>query len=187
MTNRPAPVLVAGCLAATTAAVVRRMEHDYDTHDDLRPLTVAAMYGTYGLDTAAVTWAATRRIWPVPGPLAPAIAVGAALGAAGTLVTVAGMGAFDSAAQLTGTEPGSLHVTGIYRYTCNPQYLGISAALAGLALATRSAYTALLAAGAIATYQRWIPVEERHLARTFGDTYRRYTDRTHRWFGVART
>lgn len=186
MTNRLAPVLAAGGLAAATTAVVRRMERDYDTHDVLRPSTVAAMYGTYAIHSAAVTWAATRRIWPISAPPEPAIAVGSALTAAGTLVSLAGMGAFDSAAQLTGTESGSLHVSGIYRYTRNPQYLGISAALAGLAIATRSAYAALLAVGVTVTYRRWIPVEERHLSRMFGDTFARYTDRTHRWLGTSR-
>jgi protein-S-isoprenylcysteine O-methyltransferase Ste14 len=97
------------------------------------------------------------------------------------------MGSFDSAAQLSGTDPGTLHSTGVYRATRNPQYLGISIALAGVALATRSAYTALLAAGVAATYRRWIPAEERHLARTFGDTYRRYQTSTHRWLGQPRT
>lgn len=97
------------------------------------------------------------------------------------------MGSFDSAAQLSGTETGTLHATGIYRVTRNPQYLGISMALAGVAVATRSAYTSLLAVGVTATYRRWIPVEERHLTRAFGDSYRRYRASSHRWLGQPRT
>lgn len=187
MTPRSTPLLVAGGLAAATVPVVRRMEHDYETIDDLRPSTVVAMYATYGAHTVALAWAATRRVWPVPIRTTPAVAVGAGLAAAGTVIAVAGMGSFDSAAQLSGTEPGTLHATGIYRVTRNPQYLGISIALAGVALTSRSAYTALLAAGVTATYGRWIPVEERHLTRTFGDSYRRYRASTHRWLGQPRT
>lgn len=183
MIRRPAPLLPASGLAAATIPVVRRMEHDYETIDDLRPSTVVAMYAAYGAHTGALAWAATRRVWPVPIRTAPAVAVGAGLASAGTVIAVAGMGSFDSAAQLSGTDPGTLHSTGVYRATRNPQYLGFSIALAGVALATRSAYTALLAAGVAATYRRWIPVEARHLARTFGDTYRRYRASTHRWLG----
>ena len=42
---------------------------------------------------------------------------------------------------------------------------------------------ALLTAGVLATYRRWIPNEEKVLHRTFGDDYDRYAATVHRWLG----
>ena len=95
---------------------------------------------------------------------------------------IAGMSRFDSAAQLSGTDTGTLHERGIYRYSRNPQYLGAVVGLAGISLATRSGLAALLTAGVLATYRRWIPSEERVLQRTFDD-YDRYAANVPRWFG----
>jgi protein-S-isoprenylcysteine O-methyltransferase Ste14 len=67
----------------------------------------------------------------------------------------------------------------------NPQYLGYVIALAGAAVARRSP-TALACAGAVAAaYAAWIPAEERHLTRQFGQPYVDYVHRTHRWWGRA--
>lgn len=183
--NTSMPTITAGlaALGASTHRVLRRMEADYARGDELQPGTVAAMYGTYAAHTAALAWAATRRPWPLPLPRRPAILAGALTATGGAAVMAAGMGRFDSAAQLSGTETGTLHDRGIYRYSRNPQYLGAVVALAGITTATRSGLAALLTAGVLATYRRWIPNEERVLHRTFGDDYDRYAATVHRWFG----
>lgn len=156
------------------------MEADYAHRGELRPGTAVAMYATY---TAAFAWAATRRTWPLAISRRPAVIAGAVTATGGAAVLVAGMARFDSASQLSGTDTGNLHDRGIYRYSRNPQYLGAVATLAGIATATRSGLAAVLTAGVLATYQRWIPSEERVLARTFGDDYDRYAATVHRWFG----
>lgn len=179
----PATLAGLGALGALTDQVLRRMEDDYARGDELQPGTVAAMYGTYAAHTTAFAWAARRRVWPVPVPRRAAIAAGAVTAVAGAGTMAAGMGRFDSAAQLSGTDTGSLHDHGIYRHSRNPQYLGAVVGLGGIALATRSGLAAILTAGVFATYRRWIPSEERVLRRTFGDDYDNYAATVARWWG----
>lgn len=94
---------------------------------------------------------------------------------------------FGAGAQLSGIEPGSLHATGIYRYSRNPQYLGLGLAATGAALAGRSGFAALGAAGVWLAFRRWIPAEEQHLIRMFGDRYAQYKADVHRWLGPPPT
>ncbi len=174
-----------GALGALTHRVLGRMETDYAEAEKLEPGTVAAMYGTYAAHTAAFAWAAKQRAWHIPLPHRIAILTGGAAAAGGAAVMAAGMGRFDSTAQLSGTDTGTLHHRGIYRYSRNPQYLGGVVMLGGIALATRSGLAMLLTAGVFATYRRWIPSEERVLRRAFGDDYERYTATVHRWLGPS--
>lgn len=177
------PMAVLGTLAGVVTAVLRRMEGDYESRDDFRPATLASMYGTYTATAAAFTWAARRRVWPFPLPAGMAMSAGALMATLGTGVSLAGASRFQSASQLSGTEPGSLHTGGIHRYTRNPQYLGLGLLATGIAIGSRSAFAGLLAAGTWTVYRRWIPSEERHLHRMFGNHYTRYSQHVNRWFG----
>lgn len=174
MIQRPrllAPVLVAGVLAGVTGAVLRRMEAEYVSDDALSKSTVVMMYTTYSAYAAALLWAGSRRIWPVRLPVRPFRTAGKALAIAGSGIAFAGARPFGAGAQISGVESGSLHVAGAYRYSRNPQYLGLVLAATGTAVTARSAYAGLLAAGMWAAYRRWIPSEERHLTRVFGNEY----------------
>ncbi|OLT24104.1 hypothetical protein BJF79_45385 [Actinomadura sp. CNU-125] len=178
------PALVAGALAGVTAAVLRRMQHQYAERDTLTGGTVAAMYATYGAHAAALGWAAVGRVGPVRLPRRAARAVGAVLAAGGAAAAVAGARPFGVGRQLSGIDPGALHTAGVYRYSRNPQYLGLGLAATGVALAARSAFAALLSGGVWWTYRRWIPHEEHHLARLFGQEYLTYRANTARWLGT---
>lgn len=178
------PACTAAVLGGVTAAVLRRMEHEYADRDTLSPRTVAAMYATYGAHAGALGWAASRRIWPVPLPPRAARATGVALLATGSAAALAGAGPFGVGKQLSGIEAGTLHASGLYRYSRNPQYLGLGLVVTGLATATRSGFTGLLAAGVWATYRRWIPAEEQHLTRVFGTRYLDYRHQVRRWLGI---
>lgn len=98
-------------------------------------------------------------------------------------MALAGARPFGAGAQVSGTKSGSLHTAGIYRYSRNPKYLGLGLAASGFAIATRSSFAGLIAAGVWAAYRRRIPSEERHLTRTFGIDYRRYRADVGRWLG----
>lgn len=178
------PALAAGALGAVTTAVLRRMEAEYRSQDTLAKPTVAAMYVTYTAHAAALAWACARRVWPLRLPLRSSRTVGTALALTGSGVALVGARPFGAGAQLSGTEPGTLHATGIYRYSRNPQYLGLVVTAAGMALARRSGFAGLSAAGVWLAYRRWIPSEESHLARMFGDPYLTYRARVPRWVGT---
>jgi protein-S-isoprenylcysteine O-methyltransferase Ste14 len=178
------PLIVGAGLAGGTRIVLERMEREYADRDALTGPSIAAMYTLYGAAAGTLAWAVGRHVWPVGIPAGSARYTGGALATAGAAVSLAGVQRFDSASQLSGVERGSLHVTGIYRYSRNPQYLGVVLAAAGLALSARSAFAGVLAAGVCGAYRRWITSEERHLTRAFGSQYLKYLTSTHRWWGT---
>lgn len=176
-----APPLVVGAIGVTTATLLRRMEVEYANQDTLSKSTVAAMYCTYSAYASALVWAGRRRVWPVQLPARPSRVTGTALAVAGSGIAVAGASLFGGGAEISGTKPEALHTHGIYRYSRNPQYLGLGLAATGVAIAARSAFSGLLAAGVWAVYRRWIPNEERHLTRIFGNEYLNYQVNAGRW------
>ncbi len=145
------------------------------------------------LAEAALAAVAPRRL---PGlvPLAPATA--AVLRATGT-VMVLGATALMLAAQLDlgaswrvgidqGARPG-LVTGGLYRYSRNPIYVAMLAALLGFALLLPSWISLGLLIGAGLGIRRHVRDEEAYLARTYGEEYRRYAARVGRFVpGVGR-
>lgn len=75
-----------------------------------------------------------------------------------------------------------LVVSGIYRFTRNPMYVGFLCILIGWALFLSSGYALVLAALFVAYMNRFqIRPEERALERLFGGAYRQYSSRVRRW------
>jgi len=180
------PALVAGGLTAITVALLRRMEDEYADQDTLTTRTVSAMYATYCLHTTALAWATAKRIGPLPLPPRLARTSGTTLAMGGAGVVLAGARPFGASRQLSGMEPGALHTAGIYRYSRNPQYLGLGLVATGAAISARSAFATLLATGVWLAFRRWIPNEEHHLTRTFGQQYQNYRATAPRWLGKPR-
>lgn len=75
-----------------------------------------------------------------------------------------------------------LVITGLYRFTRNPMYLGLAAILIGFALILENALALLgpLLFVISMTLLQIIP-EERALSKIFGDEYHEYKDRVRRW------
>jgi protein-S-isoprenylcysteine O-methyltransferase Ste14 len=79
-------------------------------------------------------------------------------------------------------QTSTLVVSGVFRYSRNPVYLGLAVILAGLAvhLGTPTGLAVpLVFAGTITRFQ--IIPEERALAENFGDAFERYKRTTRRW------
>lgn len=165
-----------------TPLLLNRMRHELSRSGQLQTSTAAWMWTVYAAYAALIT--ATLTNAPTTPPLPPALrGVAVTLAAAGGALNLAGTRRFAGPAQLTGTAAGNLVTGGAYRYSRNPQYTGCVIALTGMAITRRSSAALALTAGLAATYWTWIPVEEQHLARHFGEPYRRYRDATHRWLG----
>lgn len=170
--------------AALTVQVLRSMRREFDATGELSPPTVAAMYAAHVTATAQ---AARHRSGAVHLPFRPAAGTGAMLIVGGTGLCAAGMDRFASVGQISGTDTGDLTTGGVYRHSRNPQYTGYIALLSGVGLARRSGGVLALAAAAALVFRWWVPVEEHHLEREFGDTYRRYRNQTPRWLGLRHT
>jgi protein-S-isoprenylcysteine O-methyltransferase Ste14 len=83
------------------------------------------------------------------------------------------------------SPPKSLVITGPYRWSRNPMYVGVLLVLLGWAACFQS--RALLLYGlavAIAFHVRVVVAEEPWQARTFGEDWTRYKAHTPRWAGM---
>jgi len=76
----------------------------------------------------------------------------------------------------------ALVVTGIYRFTRNPMYVGLSLVYAGIAYLADSLVTLILLAPLLVVIRYGvIAPEERYMEAKFGDAYRDYKARVRRW------
>jgi len=129
---------------------------------------------------AALHWFVPIDRWHVPALRW----LGGAIVAAGFALTVASARLF--ARHGTAIRPfdrsSALVISGPYRFTRNPMYVGLVAMLIGLALMLESLSPLLVVAAfarIIAT--RFIAVEERMLDERFGTAYAEYRARVRRW------
>jgi protein-S-isoprenylcysteine O-methyltransferase Ste14 len=111
-------------------------------------------------------------------------AIGSLLALAGFGLTVYGY--FDLGIGNTYGAGEKLVMTGLYRYSRNPQYVASIIALAGLALAVGTAETAVLCAMAVAVYVLLPFAEEPWLAKAYGASYEAYKRDTPRFVSLSR-
>ena len=109
----------------------------------------------------------------------------------GILPLVAGIGinlAADRAFKERGTtvkpyEASTAFITdGVFRFSRNPMYLGMTASLLGIAILLGTATPfAIVPVFAVASDRVFIVPEERMLEQAFGDEFRQYRNRVRRW------
>lgn len=84
-----------------------------------------------------------------------------------------------------GIPPRELVVTGLYRLSRNPMYVGVVSILLGEVVYFGDARLAVYAAAvAIGFHLRVLLYEEPVLRGMFGDAYAAYCAKTPRWFGL---
>ena len=173
--------IAAAALFAGVPGLLQRMKRDLDQQSELRRATAVLMWSAYG---AAGAICVADLAAPDAAPRSASLArAGAACAAVGAALMSAGMRRFAGPSQLTGTEAGDLVTGGAYRYSRNPQYTGLIAFTAGLAVARSAPIAGVMAGALAATLHRWVRTEEQHLERHFGAAYRRYQAATPRWLG----
>ena len=117
-------------------------------------------------------------------PTALAQSVGAALVVLGVALAIAGVVTF----QRAGTSPNPMKPSttvvmhGVYRFTRNPMYLGMTILTIGAAVWLNTAWILILLVPALAV-MRWhvIAREEAYLEAKFGEPFRDYKRRVRRW------
>ncbi len=79
-------------------------------------------------------------------------------------------------------EPTALVQTGVYRYTRNPIYLGMTIMLLAWVIFLQNWLTVLVVIGFVVFITQYqIKPEEEALEKVFGDEYERYRARVRRW------
>jgi protein-S-isoprenylcysteine O-methyltransferase Ste14 len=109
--------------------------------------------------------------------------VGVLVGTVGLLLCLISIVVFRSPLKVLCLDPGTLALTGPYRWSRNPQYVGWFMFLLGFSLNDWS-WWCLVALTIVATYLHLlILIEEEHLNRVFGEQYARYRRSVSRYFG----
>ena len=135
---------------------------------------------------AAVMWLLSRLGDPIPLAFGVRVAAGIALLAVGQGISISGMRSFKRAkTTINPFKPdaaSSLVSDGVYRFTRNPMYVGLSITLLGWA-AFLANPLALLPLPLFVLYidHFQIKPEERVLATIFGAEYDAYKARVRRW------
>ncbi len=171
-------------LIALAAALSKSLPHDYRRR--LRPgfWTLVVVKTFSGVHLALAVVAAVRSTWRFSLPVPLALAVGALLVAAGTVICLAAVYAYGgSVMRLSGLKTDRLVTNGIYRWSRNPQMVGGTVILAGVGLICRSGMVLLLTVFFWLAVRLYLPVEEELLARLYGDAYLHYRRSTGRYFG----
>ena len=122
--------------------------------------------------------------FPVPGTDLVHWMIADSLILIGLTIAAAGIRNFSRARTPVPTnEPTrALVTTGIHGWTRNPIYLGMFLMYGGIGIAMRSPSILILALPlAIAICYGVVAREEAYLERRFGETYREYKTRVHRW------
>jgi protein-S-isoprenylcysteine O-methyltransferase Ste14 len=137
--------------------------------------------GLIGVGVVVQLW-----VWPLSLPLAfwPRVIGGGALALAGLLVGIPAIVWF----RRTGQDPApwkpspELIVRGIYRYTRNPMYVGMTLLQLGIGgLAGNPWILALAPVALILVHFAAVRPEERYLTEKFGESYLRYKKSVRRY------
>jgi protein-S-isoprenylcysteine O-methyltransferase Ste14 len=161
--------------------IVRR---EYLRHGGLSQPVAALQLVVWFLYNMFLALAVWRERWDYLPAYVPGNWFGAASLLLGLALCVAGMVAFHSMTRVTGREAGQLVISGVYRWTRNPQYLGYGLVVLGFVLGYPSSTGWLaLPAYALLVYAT-VRIEEEHLTQVFGEQYNAYCRRVPRFIGL---
>ncbi|MHC5011718.1 MAG: methyltransferase family protein [Planctomycetota bacterium] len=142
-----------------------------------RPPVIALAW--LGLALALTLLGLGERVVPTPLRL-----VGLVFAAVGLWLGGAGLWTFhrrETTHQPFG-RPAVLVTTGLYRFTRNPMYLGLTSGLLGIGLLVGNVPFLLVAPAFFLTANAFhVPYEEKRLEEIFGDAFRAYRRRVRRW------
>lgn len=181
-------VLKVATIATLAASVplIARVKREYETGGVLSDATVVAVWVLYPAIVVLVALEAVFGVWGIGLPTGLSIVAGFVLIVAGAALEVWGLASMASFQRMSGMQPDRLITGGAFRFSRNPQNVGIGLALVGAAVLGDSALALLTAAGFWVVFYAYVGFEEKHLARVFGAEYERYRQRTPRFFGLPK-
>jgi protein-S-isoprenylcysteine O-methyltransferase Ste14 len=181
MTNPFAPLVSGLLFLAFSAFALWWLRREYKQHGKLTwfgAVVHVLLYAFHGMfcGTLALGEDAAHQL----GSLAW---IGILLMVIGAGMTIYAMGLFLKFTRWLGSDTPGLKTDGLYRYSRNPQFVGYGLLLLGYFLTwwNSLAWIGLLAYATLAYAVTLI--EEEHLVRVYGDSYREYCQRVPRYLG----
>ena len=165
---------------------ISRVRAEYRQRLRLSNLTVASVWVLYSVHFVISAAAAATSQWPLPIGDAVRAVAGALLMGAGVALLGGGFASFRSFRRISGMDTSKLVTTGMYRWSRNPQNVGWTLFLFGIAIAGRSGLALVMAAYFWATFRWYVAAEEQFLERIFDGEYLDYKGWSHRYFGLPR-
>ncbi|MBC8504972.1 MAG: isoprenylcysteine carboxylmethyltransferase family protein [Anaerolineales bacterium] len=137
-------------------------------------------YGLLMVLTGLSVWGS---LWPSWDEYIPDNWAGGLLTILGLVVCALGIWDFSSMQRLIGQRSDYLVIKGVYRYSRNPQYLGLGLLILGFVVShwSSTAWLAFVCSLLLVGVTIWI--EEQHLGKLFGEAYREYCRRVPRIIG----
>ena len=177
-------VIATAVLTAATLLIFGRVRADYLTHGSLTPLSSFLEVLIFFLHGSASYLFLDSQLAHVnTGSAAFVLSIVLiAVGLLAVLVPMSRLG-FDTS---VGQRVSGLEDSGLYRHTRNPQIVAYLMIVVGYALLWPSLAGALWSAVYVLIAHVMVRTEEEHLARVYGDDYRRYCERTPRYIGIPR-
>ena len=166
--------------------VIYLVRRDFRSKERLSIPTVGLVWVLYLLHAGLTGYAAWYGLVSIPIPPVVTGIVGALIMAVGLFLAVVAIREFRTVSRMSGRDENELVTTGVYRWSRNPQNVGWLLALLGMSIIGRS----LLAIGLVGLFASLlhgylVAVEDPHLGRVFGASYRRYRSQTPRYLGKA--
>ena len=163
--------------------ILRRVRRDYRERQILTPLTAFLQLLMFCLHAVLVnlsyglTWA-----WPPLNRNPYMAAVGVLMAGIGVVIFALALQIFGPIKRMLGLKVDELKVSGIYRWSRNPQIVGYGLLLLAFLILWPSwrVAVALLVYAVIA--HRMVTVEEEHLRTVHGEDYAQYCAHTPRYF-----
>ncbi len=160
------------------------LRREYKQHGKLTwfgSLIHVVMYAFHGMFCGTLALGASGSI-----PMGELAWLGILLMVTGLIITVAAMDLFRKFSRWVGNNTPGLQTKNLYRYSRNPQFVGYGLFILGFFVIwwNSLAWLGLLAYAALA-YAVTL-VEEEHLIRTYGESYREYCQQVPRYFGLPK-
>ncbi|WP_087037045.1 methyltransferase family protein [Thermococcus litoralis] len=126
--------------------VLKKIKRIYEKGETLPTNVVVAVWAVYILHFVLILWASLGGFWEVPINTTVALIGGVVFAAVGFTIMLLGVLEFRSFKRMSGVDTSKLVTTGIYRYSRNPQNLGLLLVFLGISIAGRSLLALLLTA-----------------------------------------
>lgn len=160
-----------------------RIRREYQRRQDLSAWSVAIVWTLYLFHLGTTVTASVMGKWPLDISQEVGYWTGIPLLIGGAAICAAGIWQFHSLKRMSGQDTTRLVTSGIYRWSRNPQNVGWTLFLVGIALPGRSGLAFALTVLFWMLFIYYVPMEENYLEAVFGENYRAYLQWSHRFLG----